>query len=201
LSNGLSTMEANKGYWIYMTGAGTIDMTGWAPAIASISLYEGWNLVGYSGEDIEDVTTTLPSISNRWVLVWNWTGGQWFGKHQTLTTLPAPIQPLTGFTQGKAYWVKIGGAQADWDQPGDGGNYFPGTVGNSWSFRVTASKTGQPDVTYNDTFTITETVTLSRYNMLITATGTLTQWYAPGVGPVNRASARGHLPSGTPAIA
>jgi hypothetical protein len=166
-SNSLSTMEASRGYWIYMTATGTVNMTGWAPAIASETLYEGWNLVGFSGADIEDLTTALASISNRWVLVWNWTGGQWYGKHIKLTTLPAPIQALTGFAQGKAYWVKIGGAQADWDQPGDGGNYLPTTIGNSWGFRATVSETGQPTVTYSDTITITGTKEINGVQTLV----------------------------------
>jgi hypothetical protein len=36
--------------------------------------------------------------------------------------------------------------------------------------------------------TLTETVTSSRYNFQVTVTGTLTEWYVPGVGPVKRYS-------------
>ena len=44
----LTTMQAGIGYWIKMTSAKTLSVSGTAPS-SSIPLRSGWNLVGYNG--------------------------------------------------------------------------------------------------------------------------------------------------------
>ena len=44
----LTTMQAGMGYWIKMTSAKTLSVSGSAPS-SSIPLGSGWNLVGYDG--------------------------------------------------------------------------------------------------------------------------------------------------------
>ncbi len=118
-ANTLSAIEVGKGYWIYASAADGINMSGWTvPTSTLVNLNEQWNLLGYLGPDNALATTELDLISGKWSIVWNWTGGVWYGKHISITTLPAPIGPLTNFNQGKAYWVKIkqGQATGGWTQ-------------------------------------------------------------------------------------
>jgi hypothetical protein len=113
----LTTMETGKGYWIYMEAAGDIDMTAWnvMPPGTLTHLYTGWNLTGYTGTEGRDVDDGLNGISGVWSIVWGWANGIWYGKHETIQTLPAPIQPLMTFDHGKAYWIKVkSGMAADW---------------------------------------------------------------------------------------
>jgi hypothetical protein len=72
----LLTMEPGKGYRIYMTDADMLNMINWqALQSSAVTLYEGWNLVGYGG------TTTGGPVT-------------------PLATLAAPSGPLSG--DGKA---------------------------------------------------------------------------------------------------
>ncbi len=116
-SGTLSAIEWGKGYWVYMTLPDIPVVDGDTPS-ASVQLSEGWNLVGYNGTDGADVASALQGIAGKWSIIWNWDNGQWYGKHEVITTLPAPIQPLTNLFQGKAYWIKIkqGMGPVEWAQ-------------------------------------------------------------------------------------
>jgi filamentous hemagglutinin family protein len=114
-STALTTMETGKGYWIYMTGTAIINMTGWAPAPTTVHLFEGWNLVGYSGPNNKDILTALDTISSNWSLVWNWSNQEWKAKPRSNKILPAQTL-LDTFGQTRAYWIKMQGGEADWVQ-------------------------------------------------------------------------------------
>jgi hypothetical protein len=118
-SNTLSSLEAWKGYWIYTDEPGSIEMAGWEWASSrTVPLSDGWNLTGYSGLNNADADTALGTIRDRWNMVWGWESGLWYGKHPAILTLPAPIEPLSSFGKGKAYWVRIRQGQAtDWTLP------------------------------------------------------------------------------------
>ena len=113
-----NTMEPGKGYWLYVDASGNITMTGWNPLSSTqVHLFDGWNLIGYAGTDGKDIATALTGISTKWNIIWNWTDGKWYGKHMVIPTLPDPIQPLSVFNLGKAYWIRIKTGQAtDWTQ-------------------------------------------------------------------------------------
>ncbi|MEI6154448.1 MAG: hypothetical protein WCQ90_10220 [Deltaproteobacteria bacterium] len=102
----LAVMESGKGYWIYMNSSDSISMTNWATPQGSISLYTGWNLIGYNGTDGLPVSDALNTISGQWSIIWNWMAGTWYAKHATLD-LSSTIQPITNLYQGKAYWINM----------------------------------------------------------------------------------------------
>jgi hypothetical protein len=57
----LSILDEKMGFWIHMTAADTLDVTGTLPTTSSIAINitsGGWNLVGYPSED----NGTLPAI-------------------------------------------------------------------------------------------------------------------------------------------
>jgi Raf kinase inhibitor-like YbhB/YbcL family protein len=118
LPSTLTTMEAVKGYWVYMNAPGTITMTQWNLLPSTrVNLFEGWNLVGYAGADNGDVTTALAGISSNWSALWSWTGEKWYARVMSMPVLPDAIGSLSVLNPGKAYWIKIRpGMATDWTQ-------------------------------------------------------------------------------------
>ncbi len=113
-TNELTTIEYGKGYWIYMNKTCPWTITGQLPDANGIRLYDGWNLIGYDGQDGKDIMASLntPNIAGRWSVLWNWGDGEWYLKHKTLES---PVMPLQKMNKGKAYWIKMKEA-ANWNQ-------------------------------------------------------------------------------------
>ena len=99
-----------------MDASGNIDISNWTAQSKTVSLTEGWNLIGYNGANNASVTDALSSISGKWTIIWNWTDGQWYAKHSSSLNNITP-QPLNSLYQGKAYWIKMKEGQAtEWNQ-------------------------------------------------------------------------------------
>jgi hypothetical protein len=108
----LNTLESGKGYWIYMDSSANLTVAGF-DASPTTSLHAGWNLVGYNGADNKDAGLSLTTISGTWNVIWCWDRGLWYGKHETITSFPSPIEPLSVMQRGKAYWIKVKG-ETEW---------------------------------------------------------------------------------------
>jgi hypothetical protein len=93
--NTLFEMEAGKGYIIYMETPGDILVYG-VEKPSSITLYKGWNLVGYSGDDGADAASALNSITGKWKGLRTLQGSKWLGRKN-----------ITNFNYGKAYWIRM----------------------------------------------------------------------------------------------
>ncbi len=114
--NTLLTIEAGKGYWIYADRPKAVVVQ-CVDSTPKVILSGGWNLIGYSGSDQSLFGDQISGVQNRWSLLWTWENGRWFGKHEGVAPLPAPIEPLTGFIQGRAYWMKVKpGMGTEWTQ-------------------------------------------------------------------------------------
>jgi subtilisin family serine protease len=113
----LTSVTADKGYWIYMTGDGAIDTADWLDRSQSITLYNGWNLIGYGGASGKKVASAFDAISDNWNIIWSW-DGVWYGKSKAVLDLPLPLQQLTDMAMGKAYWIKVtrANSQIQWTQ-------------------------------------------------------------------------------------
>ena len=110
----LATMQAGMGYWIKMTSAKTLSVSGTTPSPSSISLSSGWNLVGYNG-----LSCAAPSTSS--------TGLSALGTNlQVLWGYPSPSQgwefydpansssrTLLLLCPGAGYWIDVNQA-ATW---------------------------------------------------------------------------------------
>jgi hypothetical protein len=117
-ASSLTTLKPGRGYWLYLNdSSATITMTTWSAPQVSENLKPGWNLIGYTGPDGISGTDAAKSISDPWSIIWNWTGGTWYGLAASLT-LPSSVAPLTIVYQGKAYWIKVrlsSGSVGTWD--------------------------------------------------------------------------------------
>jgi uncharacterized repeat protein (TIGR01451 family) len=94
----LATIEPKKGYWIYMTEAANLTIHGGAINSFNITLYGGWNLIGWPSTQsvpLSDLTINYVDFATwedgRWVYR-SYAYGDWFGELDT-------IEP------GKGYWV------------------------------------------------------------------------------------------------
>jgi hypothetical protein len=117
-NNTLTTFESGRGYWLYMTVPAQLSVAG-SVGSNTISLTEGWNLVGYNGTDNTAVSTAIQSIAGKWTTMWGWTSGTWYVHDEFIADnqIPAGLGVLSLFNQGRAYWMKIKTGQAgNWVQ-------------------------------------------------------------------------------------
>ncbi|ODS36488.1 hypothetical protein BEH94_02510 [Candidatus Altiarchaeales archaeon WOR_SM1_SCG] len=100
----LESIEPGKGYWLYMKDSAEIEVTGTTDYDRTITLYGGWNLIGYTSTEPQALSTALKSINGKYIDVATWNNGQWkyhsyaygdwFGELST-------IEP------GKGYWLNM----------------------------------------------------------------------------------------------
>jgi hypothetical protein len=97
----LTAMGAGNGYWINMTSAQTLTVSGSAPS-SSLSLLQGWNLVGYSGTACTAPSSALSSIASTLQVSWGYPNQAWklYDPNDTAGST------LTQFCPGAGYWIK-----------------------------------------------------------------------------------------------
>ena len=118
--NTLTSLDAHQGFWIHMTAADTLEVSGTPPTTTNITLYPtggGWNLVGYPSA----ASQALPGVlSNHGVDEANLLI---FAYHPADTADPwkmydrlAPdyANDLPALTPGGGYWIKVGTTLRTW---------------------------------------------------------------------------------------
>jgi hypothetical protein len=119
-SNTLSELNETMGFWIHMTAAGTLDITGSAPATTTIALQTnagGWNLVAYPSAINRSLPEALSDhgVGTDFSLVYayhaNDGSDQW-----KLFDRNAPIwsNDLSDLTPGWGYWIHVN-VNHSWD--------------------------------------------------------------------------------------
>ena len=76
----LTTLHAGQGFWLNMTEAATLTITGSAPATNLYSLVKGWNLIGTlgdQGKSVAEVVSDLAIVGVKPLSLWKWQGGNW----------------------------------------------------------------------------------------------------------------------------
>jgi hypothetical protein len=107
----LTTMQAGTGYWIKMTAAQTLSLSGSFPS-SSLALSSGWNLVGYNGTSCAAPSTSLSTLGSALQLSWGYPGGVW----QYYDPLNSGSSTLTQLCPGAGYWIEVTGAPT-WTLP------------------------------------------------------------------------------------
>lgn len=101
-----SLIDETKGFWLYITQEeAQLNVTGTDVSSVNITLYPGWNLIGYPLSTTQNVTDALTSISGQYDDVWTFSGTT------ALNFNPDPdFQVFADFTQmeqANGYWVRV----------------------------------------------------------------------------------------------
>ncbi len=78
--NDLEDIGEKKGYWIYMKNESTYRLNGTLTSPNTLTLTEGWNLMGYPSSSLKDITDALSTISGSYTVIWfyNSTNDQYY---------------------------------------------------------------------------------------------------------------------------
>jgi len=100
--NTLSHMDAQHGYWLKMSSAVTLTISGTKVASNTpISLQQGWNLVGYLPDTPMSLETALASIAGKYTAVLGYDHGaeSWYA------ALPDSMNTLNTMYPQHGYWI------------------------------------------------------------------------------------------------
>jgi hypothetical protein len=97
----LATMEIGWGYWLNMTEAANLTVSGNEPS-KSIDLIASWNLVGYNSSTAQSTADALASISGKVVSAWAYIDGSW----KVYDPANPGFSDLTTMEPGYGYWIK-----------------------------------------------------------------------------------------------
>jgi len=106
----LSNISRKKGYWIKMGNNGSLIISGTRIWPEFIYLRRGWNLVGYTNNNSENITDALSSISGAYNIIWayNASSASYIYYNPALGTgTLAEIRPYWG------YWINMS-VDANW---------------------------------------------------------------------------------------
>jgi len=113
----LTTLDEKMGFWINMTSADTLIVTGTPPVSTTIALSAGWNLVGYPS----NVPGTLPGIltsngASNAVMAADYTNGALEPWRYHGIGAPVYANDLSLMIAGRGYWVNVSSA-GSWTVP------------------------------------------------------------------------------------
>ena len=112
--NTLTVLDDKTGFWIHMTAADTLEVTGALPVTTNIPILigaSGWNLVGYPSDDSGTLPAILSSLGTDYTLV--------YAYHPADSTDPWKLYDRTGATYandlaaldaGWGFWIKVSAA-------------------------------------------------------------------------------------------
>jgi CSLREA domain-containing protein len=101
----VTDFQSGQGYWLYLDNPATLTVAGQAPS-TSVSLTQGWNLVGYLGGDQLGVAEALQSLDGKWLLLWTWDSAAGWKMRSSQDGFSAPSYPqISVMEQGRAYWL------------------------------------------------------------------------------------------------
>jgi hypothetical protein len=111
-SNTLTTIESGRGYWVYLNDSATLNVEG-STAPRSISIREGWNLVGYNSTMALSASEALQSINGKYLAIYAYDSSS----NEYRAHIPGESSDLTQMEPGNGYWV-YATESATWTLPG-----------------------------------------------------------------------------------
>lgn len=110
-----------------------------------IALTPGTTLNGFTVTELRDITGAVNQLAVVKRL------GAGLNIESTVSAIKTEVASETGLT---GFIVAAAAPGESTEGPGDIGNYFPLTQGNTWQFQGTHSETGQPTTQYSNTMTV-----------------------------------------------
>ena len=109
----LVVVNPDYGYWVKVTGTDYLNVSGDTIDSLSITLRQGWNLVGYPFVTSRSAATGVSGLSNfktAWGFYSSDVGDPWKVYD---TALPPAARDMTNFEPGYGYWIKMN-SQEPW---------------------------------------------------------------------------------------
>ncbi|MFQ5857847.1 MAG: SH3 domain-containing protein [Anaerolineae bacterium] len=101
----LTAIDHRMGFWIEMTAAGTLSVSGARPTSTSIQVCQGWNLIGYPLGQARPVAEALASIAGKYTRVLAY-DPDWAGLWKMYNAaVLGPANDLQVLEPGRGYWV------------------------------------------------------------------------------------------------
>jgi hypothetical protein len=96
----LKKMEQGRGYWIHMTVAANLNLSGTLQS-KNVQLKANWNLVGYNSMQATPVQQALSSISGKFSVVYGYDAAS----KSYIGYVPGSTNNLSSLEPGKGYWI------------------------------------------------------------------------------------------------
>jgi hypothetical protein len=103
----LTAVDTEHGYWIDMTAAADLTVTGTHPISTMISLCTGWNLIGYPSVSAKPVTEILAPIEGKYDLVYGYDGSDVDDPWKKYNPNVPVGNDLTTMRPWYGYWIKM----------------------------------------------------------------------------------------------
>ncbi len=106
--NDLATVDAGRGYWVHVTQASVLTLTG-IPWDGSVGLSSGWNLVGFPGLSLSsnqtlDLSSVFGSNYSSIQQVWTFDASAQKFTGYDITAIPV-VKDLASVIPAQGYWV------------------------------------------------------------------------------------------------
>jgi len=113
--NTLTDLKPLHGYWVHLTTAGTLIITGTPlPSGTILALTPGWNLVGYGGTAPEPLATVFGHLNNAVDIALGFDASQGGALSYFTAANMAPFNTLTTLQPNAGYWLHISGSGQQW---------------------------------------------------------------------------------------
>ena len=106
--NDLTAVSHQLGYWVDMTSADILSLSGEHPLETTINLCQGWNLIGYPSVVTQPIETALSSIAGHYSLVKQYKASDFDDPWKVYNpSAPADLSDLKEMVPGYGYWIYI----------------------------------------------------------------------------------------------
>jgi hypothetical protein len=103
--NTLHAVGVAAGYWVNMSSPAALTLSGTHPLTTTISLCEGWNMIGYPSLAVRPVGDALASIAGKYDLVRQYRAGEPSPWRTYNPAVPPELNSLKDMEPGYGYWI------------------------------------------------------------------------------------------------
>ena len=172
--NTLKHLTESMGFWLHITDTATLNVSGEMPISTDISLYAGWNLVGYPSQEPRPLTEALASVLDQVELAYGYDASDPVSPWESYDPARPPfLNDLSELRPARGYWMRVATACV-WTVDGAAPPTVTPTPTRTWTPVPTATHTATATRTPTHTWTPVPTATHTA-----TATRTPTHTWTP----------------------